>query len=841
MSTNQPASRANTRKAQKQNKNKQSSPKKKSLLKRVLLIVLGVIGALFIAGAGLFTYYALSTPPISASDLQGAIETKIYDKDQQLITEIGGENREEATAEQIPQVLKDAVTSIEDQRFYTHIGIDPIRIVGSFISNLKAGGITQGGSTITQQLIKLSVFSTKEEDQTYKRKAQEAILALKIEREYSKEQILTYYLNKVYMANNVYGFQTASHYYFGKDLTDLSLAQIALLAGMPQSPSGYDPYVHPEEAKKRRDLVLTVMEDNKKITQEQMTQAQNTPISDGLVDHSATTQSDNSLIYDSFISLLVDEVKEKTGLDIYNDGLTIETTVDSGAQKELYNIVNTKEYIDFYSDNIQSAVAMVDAKTGAVRAINGGRNQTVLLGYNRATQLERSTGSTIKPLIDYGPAIEYLDYSTGQTLVDQPTTFSDGNILNNWDNSYMGAMTLRKALYLSRNTTALEVFKAVGNDNITAFLKKLGITVTNEGKEYLVESNSIGANVTPLKLAAAYAAFSNNGVYSTPYTITKITTRDGQVFDFKPQQNQAMKDSTAYMITDILKDSFTNGFATNIPISGVPQAGKTGSSNYTDAQKAAMGATGQNVIPDSWFAGYTTDYSVAVWVGYDNPYEPDHGVGTNEQTYAKLIYYNLMLYATKFVDNADWVQPSSVVSSPIEIGSNPLSLPGPRTPSSAISNELFVSGTVPSTQSTAYGIEIDPPSGLTATYDKTKKQLSVKWNAYSTSSGTPSYTVTAGNDSQTISNGTSATFSNVTGKDIVVSLTVSVGRNSSSPVSITVPLNNPESSSSSSSSSSSANSSSSGAQSSSQASSSSSAESSSTQQTPPAESSSSDD
>ena len=765
-------------------KKKAPTSSKKKLWKKILIGIAAFVTVAIIAIVAIFAYYGATAPTIQASDLEGATETKILDKDGELIYSLGGEKRDLITSEQVPQLLKDAITSIEDKRFYSHMGIDPIRIAGSFLRNAKAGQITQGGSTITQQLVKLAVFSTKKEDQTYKRKIQEIMLSLQLERNYSKEQILTYYLNKVYMANNVYGFGTASHYYFNKELSELSLPQVALLAGMPQAPNSYDPYANADQAKERRDLVLYSMKENGKITKEQYDQAVATPVTEGLIAHNNKVDSnDKALVYDSFVTMVLKEVQEKTGLDPYNDGLTIETTIDSKAQQRLYDIVNTNDYIQYVNDKIQNAVVMLDTKTGAVRAVNGGRKQTTLLGYNRATDNSRSTGSTIKPVIDYGPAIEYLNYSTGQTIMDQRTTYSNGVELNNWDFSHKGAMTLRTALVYSRNTTALQTFKAVGETNIKSFLNNLDIQIKNDGQDYLVESNSIGADISPIKMAAAYATFGNYGTYSKPYTVTKVTTRDGQVTEFKPEQKQAMKDSTAYMITDVLKDSFKYGFATQAAIPGLPTAAKTGSSNYTVEQKRAMGASDyEDIIPDSWFIGYSTDYTISAWTGYDNPYEQGGGVDTTEQEYSRLIYYYLMKYMAESSSGDDWVQPDSVVKQQIEIGSDPLSLPGPRTPANMIATELFVKGHVPTQQSMNYGTKIEGPTGLKATYDKSKKALTVIWDNYQTNSkDKPQYKVTVNGQTQTVSTN-KVTFQNISGPSVSVTLVVTVGKDSSDPI-----------------------------------------------------------
>ena len=771
-----------TRQTRRSQTNKKTTKrKKKSILKRILISLFSIFVIGFTILTGLFFYYGFTAPKITAADLQGATETQILDMNQELITKLGGENRDLIAPEEVPQGLKDAVTSIEDKRYYSHLGIDPIRIIGSFVRNLRAGHITQGGSTITQQLIKLSVFSTKKEDQTYKRKIQEILLALQIEREFSKEQILTYYLNKVYMANNTYGFGTAANYYFGKELKELTIPQLALLAGMPQAPSSYDPYAHPEQAQERRDIVLQAMKENGKLTDAQLQEAKATPITEGLVaEHEQVSTDDNRLIFDSFLTMVADEVKEKTGLDVYSDGLTIETTVNSHAQNRLYEILNTNRYVQYVDDKVQNAVVMLDSTTGAVRAINGGRKQTNLLAYNRAIQNDRSTGSSIKPIMDYGPAIEYLNYSTGQTMVDKPTKYSSGFELNNWDNQYMGTMTMRRALVLSRNTPAYQTFKAVGNDNVQAFLKKLDLSVMNDGKESLVESNAIGANLSPLKMAAAYTAFANYGTYSKPYTVTKITTREGQVLQFKPDQHQAMKDSTAYMITNMLKDTFTYGFANDLRMGNLPHAAKTGSTNYTPEQRKQIGASeNEFVIPDSWFIGYSPAYTISVWTGYDNPYTKGHGLSQTEANYSKWIYGHLMNFAMKQTPVKDWEQPSSVVSSQIVVGSNPLALAGPNTPTDKVSTELFVKGAVPNQQYVEE--KIAPPSGLNVSYDATKKEVTVTWNAVKSNEEKPKYTISVGGQTQTVDK-TTATFKNITGESVTISLTVTIKDKTSDPV-----------------------------------------------------------
>lgn len=782
---NQNVSRVNNKQKNKKGKpiksnNKKPKKAKTALWKKLLLgiVSLGLLG--LAAGGGLFFYYASSAPELSEDKLVGTVASTILDADGNVIKEIGGndQNRTIVSADEIPQVLKDAIVSIEDQRFYEHNGIDPIRILGALFANLQKGSIAQGGSTITQQLIKLSYFSTSSEDQTLKRKAQEAWMSMKIEREYTKDEILAFYINKVYMSNNVYGMGTAAEYYFGKSISDVNLAEAATLAGMPQAPVYYDPLVNPDNTTVRRNLVLDMMVENEKITAEQSAEAKNVIITDDLIDH--TSDTNTSLVVDPYVQLVIDEVKKKTGLDVYEGGLTVTTTIDMDAQQKLYDIVNTNDYVDFPDDLLQTGVSLIDVTNGSVKAVIGGRNQDVQLGLNRASTLQRSIGSTMKPLADYGPAIEYLDYSTGTLVVDDEYSYSDGSEINNYDNKYKGDQTIREALVDSRNIPALKTFQAVGADNAFAFLKKLGITITNDDQEYLVESNAIGGEVTPIQLSAAYAAFANGGTYYEPYTVQAVTTTDGQEFTFEPTGTEAMKDSTAYMITDMLKDVITSGTATNAQIDGLPQAGKTGTTNYTDDELAAVG--GANVpyaAPDAWFAGYSTSYSIAVWLGYDNSKEYGNFLDYKTQSLTRDIYRELMSYVSEDTDYSDWSMPSSVSKVAIEKYTDPLMKPGTNTPSNLVSTELFVKGTEPSSVSKKYGEKLTAPTGLKASYNADKDELTITWDAYKTTgSSQAQYSVTAGTTEKTTTD-TSLVIAKPAKGTFSISVSVQVGQSTS--------------------------------------------------------------
>ncbi|HFH9443443.1 TPA: PBP1A family penicillin-binding protein [Enterococcus faecium] len=658
----QPTPKKSVKKNSGKGSGKSSGTHKKGLFIKILLGILSFFCILFLAGVGLFWYYAKDAPELTDKKLDATVSSKLYTQDGELFEDLGAEKREKISANELPKTLEDAIVSVEDRRFYKHIGVDPIRIIGSALSNFTSGGL-QGGSTLTQQLIKLSFFSTSAEDQTLKRKAQEAWMAVRLEQKKSKQEILTYYVNKVYMSNGLYGMETASEMYFGKKLSELSLPQTALLAGMPQAPSAYDPYVYPDQAKKRRDTVLYTMLQNEKISQTEYDQAVNVPVTDGLQE--LTQSDDNTKIVDNYVKEVINEVQEKTDKNVYTDGLEIYTNLDLDAQKKLYDIVNTDQYVSYPDDEMQVASTLIDTNTGKVKAQIGGRHiaEDVTLGNNLAVNTSRDFGSTMKPVTDYGPAFEYLKYSTGKTITDAPYNYEGTSTpVGNWDNQYMGTITLRQALYLSRNVPAVKLFNEVGSDKVASFLKNLGIEYSTIHQSNAISSNTEEQDGTKygassLKMAAAYAAFANGGTYYKPQYVNKIVFQDRTEETYEPDGKTAMSPETAYMITDILKDTITEGTGTNAQIAGLYQAGKTGTSNYTDDEYAKLGIS-SGVYPDILFAGYTPNYSISVWTGYNKKMTP---VTSESSHVASDVYRELMQYVSANVTNTDWEMPSGLI------------------------------------------------------------------------------------------------------------------------------------------------------------------------------------
>lgn len=632
------------------------------LIKYLSISFLSLVIAAIVLGGGVFFYYVSKAPSLSESKLVATTSSKIYDNKNQLIADLGSERRVNAQANDIPTDLVKAIVSIEDHRFFDHRGIDTIRILGAFLRNLQSNSL-QGGSTLTQQLIKLTYFSTSSSDQTISRKAQEAWLAIQLEQKATKQEILTYYINKVYMSNGNYGMQTAAQNYYGKDLNNLSLPQLALLAGMPQAPNQYDPYSHPEAAQNRRNLVLSEMKNQGYISAEQYEKAVNTSITDGL--QSLKSASNYPAYMDNYLKEVINQVEEETGYNLLTTGMDVYTNVDQEAQKHLWDIYNTDEYVAYPDDELQVASTIVDVSNGKVIAQLGARHQSsnVSFGINQAVETNRDWGSTMKPITDYAPALEYGVYDSTATIVhDEPYNYPGTDTpVYNWDRGYFGNITLQYALQQSRNVPAVETLNKVGLNRAKTFLNGLGIDYPS-----LHYSNAISSNTTESdkkygasseKMAAAYAAFANGGTYYKPMYIHKVVFSDGSEKELSNVGTRAMKETTAYMMTDMMKTVLTYGTGRNAYLAWLPQAGKTGTSNYTDEEIENHIKTSQFVAPDELFAGYTRKYSMAVWTGYSNRLTPLVG---NSLTVAAKVYRSMMTYLSEGSNPEDWNIPDGI-------------------------------------------------------------------------------------------------------------------------------------------------------------------------------------
>ena len=621
-----------------------------------------------IAGGGLFAYYVSSVPKLTENKLQSTNSSRIYDGNGGLIADLGSEKRESASTDEIPIILVNAITSIEDKRFFTHRGIDVYRIMGAAINNLRHNS-TQGGSTLDQQLIKLAYFSTNTSDQTLKRKSQEIWLSLQMERQYTKQEILTFYVNKVYMGNGYYGMKTAAKSYFGKELGDLSVAQAALLAGIPQAPTQYDPYTNPDAAKERRNTVLNEMYEDKNISKEEYVQAKATDISDGLLP--LTNKASYEPYLDNYIKQVIEQVSTEANADIYSAGLDVYTNLDPDIQKYIWNVYNSNDYIAYPDDKFQVASTIIDVTNGRVVAQLGSRHQdeNIALGTNQAVQTDRDWGSTMKPITDYAPAIEKRVYTnTGTTVYDTPYNFPGTSTpVYNWDRKYYGSISLTYAIQQSRNVTAVKALQATGLDYAQSFLKDLGIEYPE-----MFYSNAISSSTTSSdpkygasseKMAAAYAAFANGGTYYKPSYIKSIKFEDGSTKSYDSKGVEAMSPQTAYMMNSMLKQVLTGGTATEAYVPGTINAGKTGTSNYSDDEyyqvQKESGVYADLIVPDETFVGYNTKYAMAIWTGYENRKTPLYGSDLNiaKQIYGLTSRYLNQMYGA---GSKDFDMPSGV-------------------------------------------------------------------------------------------------------------------------------------------------------------------------------------
>ena len=621
-----------------------------------------------IAGGGLFAYYVSSVPKLTENKLQSTNSSRIYDGNGGLIADLGSEKRESASTDEIPIILVNAITSIEDKRFFTHRGIDVYRIMGAAINNLRHNS-TQGGSTLDQQLIKLAYFSTNTSDQTLKRKSQEIWLSLQMERQYTKQEILTFYVNKVYMGNGYYGMKTAAKSYFGKELGDLSVAQAALLAGIPQAPTQYDPYTNPDAAKERRNTVLNEMYEDKNISKEEYVQAKATDISDGLLP--LTNKASYEPYLDNYIKQVIEQVSTEANADIYSAGLDVYTNLDPDIQKYIWNVYNSNDYIAYPDDKFQVASTIIDVTNGRVVAQLGSRHQdeNIALGTNQAVQTDRDWGSTMKPITDYAPAIEKRVYTnTGTTVYDTPYNFPGTSTpVYNWDRKYYGSISLTYAIQQSRNVTAVKALQATGLDYAQSFLKDLGIEYPE-----MFYSNAISSSTTSSdpkygasseKMAAAYASFANGGTYYKPSYIKSIKFEDGSTKSYDSKGVEAMSPQTAYMMNSMLKQVLTGGTATEAYVPGTINAGKTGTSSYSDDEyyqvQKESGVYADLIVPDETFVGYNTKYAMAIWTGYENRKTPLYGSDLNiaKQIYGLTSRYLNQMYGA---GSKDFDMPSGV-------------------------------------------------------------------------------------------------------------------------------------------------------------------------------------
>ena len=707
--------------------------KKKKKVKKVLKIILNIFLLLLLIGligGIIFAIYIVThAPDFNPENLYSTESSILYDRNGNQAGKLGVEKRKNVNYNDLPQVLIDAIIATEDSRFMQHNGFDLPRFLkasaGQVVNKITGHGNAGGGSTLTMQVSKNNYTSV--EDSGFEgivRKFTDIYISIfKLEKNYSKEEIIEFYVNIPFLGNNAYGVEQACQTYFGKSVSDINLSEASLIAGLFQAPTSYNPYQHPKQAEERRNTVLYLMQRHGYITKEEADDARSIPV-ESLLRESNPEGSSNE--YQSYIDVVVKEVEEKTGLSPYTTGMKIYTNLDPDKQKTLNDIMNGKTW-KWKDDKVQAGIAIVDVNTGALVATGGGRNQKGERQYNYATDITRQIGSCAKPLFDYGPAFEYTNAGLASQVYDGPHSYSSGVAIKNADGGYKGTLTYKYALAASRNIPALRVFQSVDNSKIKEFVTKLGIKPEIDSNGGLHEAHALGAfsGSNPKDMAAAYAAFANGGYYTEPYTVNKIEYIDSdKTVSLKNKRSKVMSDSTAYMITDALVYAVSGYGNIGGSVSGVQLAAKTGTSMFDSEARRKYGYP-SSANMDMWVTGYTPEYAVSLWYGYTKA-EKGYYLGNDGYSARGKLFRQVISSISDRSGTKKFTVPSSVVKVTVEKETSPLMLPSANTPDNMKVTEYFKKGTQPTEVSPRYST-LPNASGLNA--KTTGNQIELSWTA----------------------------------------------------------------------------------------------------------------
>lgn len=712
------------------NTSKRKVSKKKKMILNILIICVIAFASLM---AVFFAYIIVKAPKFDPNNLKFTQMSELYDTDGNIITKMGNENRTEISYDDLPEVLIDAIIATEDSKFFQHNGFDLARFMKASMYQLvgKNGG---GASTLTMQIAKNNYTSTESKGfEGITRKFTDIYLSIfKIERKYTKKEILEFYVNDSYLGNGAYGVEQASLNYFGKSVSELNLAEASFIAGLFQSPTYYNPYNYPERAEGRRKTVLYLMQRHGYITEEEKEIAENSPITSYI---KKTQTSGTYSEYQGYIDTVVEELENEYDLNPYTTPLKIYTAMNRSKQDFVNKVMNGEAW-KWENENAQAGVVMTDSASGEVLAVGAGRNKNSERSYNFATMTNKQIGSTAKPIFDYGPAVEYLGWGTVNYIDDTPTTYSDGTKISNSDGGYKGRLPLYQALGLSRNITALKTFQQVskeaGNDKILKFASSLGITPEVDKNGKIHEAHSIGSFTgstkkgesrnSPMTMAGAYQTFSNGGYYIKPHTIKKFVYKDtDEVVETKAAKTRVMNDSTAYIINYSLNWSATEGLAKSAAgISGVQTAAKTGTSNFDEATRKKFHLSSK-AVNDLWVCGYTPKQTITFWYGYAD-IRKGHSTTSSWSTRDK--FYRNLADNLFDKDGSSFERPSSIEEVSVVRNSIPLkkSLYG-----GVIG--YFRKGTGPDETGTEQVEQLPSVSGVTSSISGNTVHL--KWNGIS--------------------------------------------------------------------------------------------------------------
>ena len=553
-----------------------------------------------------FVYFSYKDADISALEAGLAQSTVIYDADEEVASKISANKNEGISIDKIPDHMKNAVIAIEDHRFYEHGGIDLKGIGRAFFTNLKAGGIVEGGSTLTQQLTKNALLSA---EKTYKRKLEEFFLAIEIEKEYSKDEILQMYLNQVYFGEGAWGIKRAAMKYYAKDVEDLSISEAALLAGLVKAPSAINPYQNEDKAIERRNLVLDRMKEHSFISEKEWEKAKNEKLvfEDGGGDPLKGK-------YPYYVDVVLEEAINKYNIsldDLLSNGYQIYTELDQDMQGSVEETYKNDQLFPKGTGEqpVQSGAILLDPHNGGIRALAGGRGEHTLLGHNRAVHKVGQPGSTMKPIVPYAAALE-AGWEITDELKDERMTFGEDYEPNNYNGQFRGNVPMYEAVKDSLNVPAVWLLDEIGVEKGVDAAKRFGIPEDAINQNLALALGGTNEGVSPLTMAQAYAVFANGGERPEAHSITKIVDKDGEtVAEWKGENTRVISKDVADKVTTMLLGVVQHGTGKAAQIPGREVAGKTGSTQMT--------IEGIDGVKDQWFVGYTPQLVGAVWVGHD--------------------------------------------------------------------------------------------------------------------------------------------------------------------------------------------------------------------------------
>ncbi len=694
-------------KKNKKDVSKDTTKKRKINWQRIILSILALI---IITGASVVGYFVWNiyqdTAAFEVERLYSGEASVIYDANGEVVYQYGSDEngkRENVTYDQLPQVLIDAVVAAEDSRFFEHNGFDTVGLTRAAIENVVTLGQGGGGSTITQQLIKQSYFPQAERTMT--RKVSELFLAIEAENEISKEEILTLYLNKIYFGRGIdtIGVSAASKYYFNKDVEQLTLPEAALLAGTLNSPSAYDPYYNLEVATERRDVILDLMLQHGYIDEQEHADAKAVKV-ENMLDNSADTSAASANM--AYIDLVNKEVIEKTGQDPREVPMEIHTYIDVDMQEDVQEYVDEEH--DYVNEDMQVGGSIQSVDDGRIVAVIGGRDYS---GFNlNRADLKQQPGSALKPIIDYGAAYEFLDWSTAHTVEDKAFDIVDGYNPANWDGTIgtKGKMSIADALKNSWNTPAVWTFhyvlEEIGYEGYTDYLEGFGLDMTNEAVAYAYSIGGWSEGLSPIEIANMYATVANGGTAIEPHTINYVEFVDsGEVVkvdeEIQESANRAISEETAFMIRETQEEYID--YFNYIPLNHDQLRAKTGTTNWGPNE---FGIT-EGTARESWLTAYNPDYAIAIWMGYDydtlleTPRNMD-----SHMTVATTFGANLLDKIITDVEGSYPATPSGMTQGTVVKGVYPYVLPTSLIPDSMTLTGWFKAGTFPSTTVSDLGI-----------------------------------------------------------------------------------------------------------------------------------------